>query len=776
MKLTEWLRHTGAEWLPHATGISTVEWGNAWLTLGLLCVLCVVVVVGRKLVTAVMTLRALALAPTVSRRLSTWVKSYAYSDEEFVRADGGGERWVALRKQALDRLASFFQTHYARSIAWGNEIRESFSDLRFTDANRVPFPFMRLMREKFSLCSVVTASAGPKLRDLDGHWTLDVSGSYGLNVAGFDRYKEWMQKGWEQVKDLGPVLGPLHPVVAENITLLKSISRMDEVSFHMSGTEAVMAAVRMARFNTRRKLIVCFSGAYHGWWDGVQAGLGSERELNDCLTLKDVHPASLDLIRWRAKEIAAVLINPVQSFHPNSPPPSDTVLLMSGVRKTEDSSTSYAEWLRTLRAVCTACDIPLIFDEVYTGFRLAPGGAQAYFGVQADVVVYGKTVAGGMPIGVVCGKRELMKRFDSEHPMRIAYVIGTFSAHPLVMGAMNEFLRWVTQPDTAQVYDTAKQRCAQWVLATNQQLAASSLPLRIVHFGTVWTVLFKEPSRYNWLLQYYLRAEGVTLSWVGTGRCLSSLDFTEADYQELQDKLLRAARTMQSDAWWLSEEQHPGREKIMRSHLIREMLGSLVRVPAVRVPALRVPQPLKSFYTEIMERKHDDHVASHSNLINQFFHLLSSSVFIYCYFLIFSNLTLAMSLGLAALFVRQLGHAILEPPCHDKEKLLLGLNTRKKTIIVAAYLLIPVLHLVSAGSATWETLAAVTPTVAWQWLLLTGAVVLGHVSYLVWEHDFRSAMIWFVKLATDPFTDIAAYYTSPSRLVQALQARKGAAL
>src|SRR5262249_33171382 len=98
-----------------------------------------------------------------------------------------------------------------------------------------------------------------------------------------------MQQGWGRVKDLGPGRGALHPLVADNIARLKAISQMDEVSFHMSGTEAVMAAVRLARFNTRRKLIVCFAGAYHGWWDGVQPGLGSERRLDDCLTLKDMH-------------------------------------------------------------------------------------------------------------------------------------------------------------------------------------------------------------------------------------------------------------------------------------------------------------------------------------------------------------------------------------------------------------------------------------------------------------------------------------------------------
>jgi glutamate-1-semialdehyde 2,1-aminomutase len=187
---------------------------------------------------------------------------------------------------------------------------------------------------------------------------------------------------------------------------------------------------------------------------------------------------------------------------------------------------------------------------------------------------------------------------------------------------------------------------------------------------------------------------------------------------------------------------------------------------------VQIPKPVKSFYTEILRRKRDDHLASHSNLINQFFHLLSSSVFIYCYFLIFLDLTQAMCLGLAALFVRQFGHAILEPPCHDKEELLLGFNTRNKTLILAGYLAIPLIHLAKAGSLTFETFTSMIPAVAQQWFIVTLAVVLGHVAYLVWKHNFRSAMIWFVKLATDPFTDIVAYYSSIYKLLQPSQARK----
>ncbi len=252
------------------------------------------------------------------------------------------------------------------------------------------------------------------------------------------------------------------------------------------------------------------------------------------------------------------------------------------------------------------------------------------------------------------------------------------------------------------------------------------------------------------------------LSWVGTGRCLSSLDFSVEDYGELEAKLVNAAQKMKRDAWWISEQEQPGMEKAMRNGLIKEMAGSLIQAP----------QPLKTFYTEIMQRKHDDHVASHSNLINQFFHLLSSSVFIFCYVFIFFDLTQAMCIGLAALFVRQFGHAILEPPCHDKEQALLGFNTRDKSFLVGGYLLLPVVHLIKAGSMSPATLASIVSPVAHEWFFLTAAVVLGHVAYLVWKFNFRTSMIWFIKLITDPFTDLAAYYDCLAKMFAPSYAQK----
>jgi glutamate-1-semialdehyde 2,1-aminomutase len=253
-------------------------------------------------------------------------------------------------------------------------------------------------------------------------------------------------------------------------------------------------------------------------------------------------------------------------------------------------------------------------------------------------------------------------------------------------------------------------------------------------------------SRVYWLLQYYLRAEGVTLSWVGTGRCLGTMDFTEKDYDALQAKLVAAARAMQADGWWLGAE-HPRRERTMRRRLIKEALMMLVPVP----------RPVQSFYAEVMRRKKDDHVASHSDTVNQLFHIISSSVFLGCYLLAFWDLTTAMWAGLAALFLRQIGHAILEPPCHDKEATLLGYNTRNKTMILGTYLLIPVVNVAWSAAWTAEALRPLAATVAFQWFLWTAAVVAGRVAYLVWAHGPRLALVWFVKLATDPLTDVIAY-------------------
>ena len=723
--------------------------GAGWL---LLVAAVFLLAYGRKLITGILHVPAIGLLAPSSRVLSRILGRKDLTDEAFFAADDAPASIVAARQQSFNRLVQRFRQGGQRSAALAARIRTGLSDLRFADANRVPFPFSLHMREHFDVSVISERSEGAWLVDADGERSIDVSGSYGVNVAGYDAYKTFIDRGWALTRDAGVVLGPLHPIVASNVETLRKISGLDEVSFHMSGTEAIMAAVRLARFNTRRRYIVCFTGAYHGWWDGVQPGVGSERAIEDCLTLNEMTPHTLAVIRARAHEIAAVLVNPIQSFHPNSPPPSDAVLLSSEVRSTRPEA-AYASWLQTLAETCRASGVPLILDEVFSGFRLAPGGAQAYFGLTADLVVYGKTVAGGLPIGVVCGRSTLMRRFDPDHPMRLAYVAGTFAAHPLTMGAMHAFLEWVTAAGIESLYSRSDQLCGAWVASTNAELAVAEIPVRVARFSTVFTFLFTQPSRYNWLLQYYLRAAGVNLSWVGTGRCMTSLDFREEDYAALKDRIVLAARQMLDDAWWPTEAEHPRRNHQIARRVKLDMLDA----------AIPLTRTLKSFYDDVMGRKHDDHVASHSHRVNQFMHLVSSSVFLVCYVLIFIDLSLAMWLGLASLFLRQIGHALIEPPCHDKEQLLLGFDTRSKTVIVACYLLIPVIDLFVAPNHEPGWLMGVADQVAMHWFAFTALVIVGRVGVLTIRHGLRNALVWFIKLITDPITDIGAYHRSVRR-------------
>jgi glutamate-1-semialdehyde 2,1-aminomutase len=372
------------------------------------------------------------------------------------------------------------------------------------------------------------------------------------------------------VRDLGPVLGAYHPVVAYNIARLKEISGLDEVSFHMSGTEAVMQAVRLARYHTGRSHLVRFSGAYHGWWGDVQPGIGNPVRARETYTLADMSENALRVLRTR-KNIACVLVNPLQGLHPNAGAPADTSLVDSG-RAAHFDRAAYADWLQRLRDVCSQRNIVLIFDEVFVGFRLAPGGAQEYFGVKADIVTYGKTLGGGLPVGVVCGRRELMKRFRDDRPADICFARGTFNAHPYVMGAMHEFLHRIATPEIEALYRDLDGTWNSRADDLNRRLREANLPVAVANISSIWTVCYTRPSRYNWMLQFYLRAHGLALAWTGTGRLIFSLNYTDADFEAVADRFVAAAQAMDEAGWWWTDGSITN-TSIKRS-ILREMIAA----------------------------------------------------------------------------------------------------------------------------------------------------------------------------------------------------------
>lgn len=504
----------------------------------------------------------------MSRRVAKLLPFYEYDEAGFFNSDDAPDEVVALRREGFFRLAGIYQQRFAASAALTAEAQEAVSDLQFTSAYRVPFQYSRFLRRHLKGGAFLEASSGVTVTDLDGNVFYDLGGAYGVNVFGYDFYKECMALGSERVEALGPVLGSYHPLLASNVKRLQAISGLDEVSFHMSGTEAVMQAVRLARYHTGRTHLVRFCGAYHGWWGEVQPGVGNPTAANQTYTLRDMHADALRVLR-RRKDIACVLINPLQALHPNGSAPGDSSLVDSSRRAGFDKA-AYSAWLKELRQVCDERGIVLIFDEVFVGFRLARGGAQEYFGVQADMVTYGKTLGGGLPVGVVCGKRHLMKRYRDDRPADICFARGTFNSHPWVMGAMAEFLERIDTPEVQALYDGLDARWNARAARLNAHLDEAGLPLRVANLSTIWTVTYTRPSRYNWMLQYYLRAEGLALSWVGTGRFIFSLNYTDSDFAEVEARIVAAARRMAADGWWWSDGTLT--DKGIRRRILKEML------------------------------------------------------------------------------------------------------------------------------------------------------------------------------------------------------------
>lgn len=513
--------------------------------------------------------RSLAGHPRTARRVAALLPSYRYDEEQAFAVDGAPPEVVEKRRAAFALLVVQYQQRFPKTLAASAAAIDGLSDLQFVSAYRTPFQFRNLTEKGLKVGSFLQSSAGVTFTDLDGNTFMDLTGSYGVNLFGNDFYKDCIDQGADTARALGPVLGAYHPVVLDNIKRMQAISGLDEMSFHMSGTEAVMQAVRLARYHTGRKKLVRFCGSYHGWWGDVQPGIGNPMAAKDTFTLSEMGENTLRVLRKR-KDIACILINPLQALHPNAAAPSDGSLLDSS-RKAHFDRPAYTQWLKTLRTLCDERGIALIFDEVFLGFRLAKGGAQEYFGVPADLVTYGKTLGGGLPIGVLCGKREWMRRFRDDAPADICFARGTFNAHPYVMGAMNAFLRRLDNKDIADLYVDLDATWNARAQTLNQRLREAGVPVQVENMSSVWTVTYTQPACFNWLFQHYLRLEGLALSWVGTGRIIFSLNYTDGDFDEVVSRFVKAGRAMQADGWWWSDAKLSN--KAIKRRILREMLA-----------------------------------------------------------------------------------------------------------------------------------------------------------------------------------------------------------
>ena len=357
---------------------------------------------------------------------------------------------------------------------------------------------------------VIERSSGCQLQDIDGNHYIDILNGFGPNFLGHS--PPFVSEALKAQIERGIEVGPQTPLAGEAAKLFCELTGMDRVSWVNTGSEAVQAAIRLARTYTGRNKIVVFSGDYHGNFDEVLVRVTKSasgvrrtfplapgipfRAVEEVLVLDYGTDESLEIIRQHADEIAAVLVEPVQSRRPDFQP---------------------REFLHALRKLTEDEGIILVFDEVITGFRICPGGAQEYYGVQADIATYGKIIGGGMPIGVVAGRARFMDTFDggqwqygddSFPAAGVTFFAGTFVRHPLAIAAVHATLQYLKAQGPG-LQEAVNRRTTRLAGELNAFFKERGLKMHIPHFASQMFIRVQEEGELATLLFFHLRARGI---------------------------------------------------------------------------------------------------------------------------------------------------------------------------------------------------------------------------------------------------------------------------
>lgn len=381
------------------------------------------------------------------------------------------------------RLDAFIDRYHSRT----RKSKEHTQDHRSHLADPRVVSGFRPLTKEITYPLVVSRSKGSRLWDLDGNEYVDALSGFGTNLFGWQ--PDFVLDAVKQQLDLGYEIGPQHPLAGEVARLVCELTGFDRAALCSTGSEAVMAAIRIARTVTGRSTIVVFSGSYHGTFDEVIVDganslhavpaapgiLGSATR--NVLVLDYGSPESLQVIRERADEIAAVLVEPVQVRRPEYLP---------------------REYLQELRALTSNAGAVLIFDETVTGFRAHPRGVQGVVDVTADLATYGKLVGGGLPIGVVAGRREFMDALDGGHwqfgddsapTADVTCFAGTFVRHPLALAAARAVLEHLKAAGPA-LQQLLNARTAAMAVELNTFCEDVGAPIRVDHFASLWRASF----------------------------------------------------------------------------------------------------------------------------------------------------------------------------------------------------------------------------------------------------------------------------------------------
>ncbi len=460
--------------------------------------------------------------------------------------------WRAVDKSAGSALSRRQQEHLDRLVA--RLERRCRTSKQLTQRHRLHLAdartvagFRRVWKE-LVYPLVVTRSLGSKVWDVDGNEYVDIAMGFGVNMLGHS--PAFVTDALRRQLGESMAIGPQTPLAGEVAELFCELTGMERAAFCNTGSEAVLAAIRATRTVTGRSRIATFSGDYHGVFDEV-LGRGIEvggvrrtvpvapgippRMVEDTLILDYGDASSLRAIEACAGELAAVVVEPVQSRHPALQP---------------------KQFLHALAALTAEKKIPLVFDEMITGFRIHPADAQAWYGVRADIGTYGKVVAGGMPIGVVAGKARYLDALDggmwsfgddSVPEAGVTWFAGTFVRHPLALAAAAAVLRHLKEQGPG-LQEALNERTARFAQRLNEYFVRVGAPLRIEHFSSFFLLCFESCQEFSSLFYFHLRDQGIHVT---EGRAaFFSTAHSEDDFELVARGFEESVRQMQQGGFF----------------------------------------------------------------------------------------------------------------------------------------------------------------------------------------------------------------------------------
>lgn len=405
--------------------------------------------------------------------------------------------------------------------------------------NRASAGFRATWKEMLYPLSTVSAS-GARVKDVDGNEYVDLVMGFGALLFGHT--PSFLVEALQEQIARGLQLGAESHLAGKVAALICELTGMERVGFCNSGTEAVMSAIRMARMVTGRSKIALFEGCYHGTFDGILVRPGPNENtalpltpgttantVQDVLMLKFDDAESLKVLAEHGHELAAVLLEPLPSRRPDLQPKA---------------------FLHELRRITKQFGITLIFDEVVTGFRLHPGGAQGLYDVRADLVTYGKAVGGGLPVSVVAGNAEYLDTVDggqwnygdASYPRaEMTLVTGTFFRNPLMMPVVYNVLQQIKQGGV-ELYQHLEKRAASLAETLNAYFDQDAVPIRMMQVQSMLRFVPHRDVKYMSLFYYHLLEHGVYVS--ETRSCFISTAHTDEDFARIVDAVKRSVAAM----------------------------------------------------------------------------------------------------------------------------------------------------------------------------------------------------------------------------------------